>query len=128
MSVARASEIPAGYAPRASTLRVESGERRGEPRLACPPLFVDGLPALVDDVSRAGIALQVGCSVQPGEVYRLQLTDAIDESMATLEARVVWANGKRAGFQWCNLSLEQDTWLRLRFKAWLGALVGASRR
>jgi hypothetical protein len=128
MSVARASEIPAGYLPRAGALRVEPGERRGEPRLACPPLFVDGLPALVDNVSRSGIALQVSCTVQPGEIYRLHLTDAIDESAATLEAEVVWFDGKRAGLRWCNLSPEQDTWIRLRFKAWVGALVGASRR
>lgn len=128
MSVARASETPRGYAPRPAPLRVEPGERRREPRLACPPLFVDGLSAVVQDVSRTGIALQVDTPIRVGEVYRLHLTDAIDESSETLEAEVVWRDGKRAGLEWCNLTFEQDAWLRAQFTAWLGAMVGASRR
>jgi len=90
---------------------------------------VDGLPAaVVQDVSRTGISLQVDARLHRGEIYRLHLTDSIDESYETLDAEVIWCDGKRAGLRWCNLTLEQDCWLRARFKAWLGALVGASRR
>lgn len=129
MSVARASiEVTPAFVPRPGALRLEPGERRRQPRLACPPLFVDGLPALVHDVSRTGLSILVDVSVQPGEVYRLILTDAIDESTQLLEAEVVWFDGTRAGLRWCNLNAEQDNWLRYRFEAWLGALVGASRR
>jgi hypothetical protein len=83
---------------------------------------------VVQDVSRTGIALQVDSPVRVGEVYELQVTDAIDESAKTLEAEVVWCDGKRAGLAWCNLTFEQDAWLRAKFTAWLGAMVGASRR
>jgi hypothetical protein len=107
---------------------VEPGERRRQPRLGCPPLFVDGLPALVHDVSRTGIAILVDVPVYPGEVHRLILTDAINESSQLLEAEVVWCDGERAGLRWCNLNVEQNSWLRHRFEAWLGALEGASRR
>jgi hypothetical protein len=89
---------------------------------------VDGLSAVVQDVSRSGIALQVDEPVRFGEIHQLHLTDAIDESAASLEAEVVWLDGKRAGLRWCNLTFEQDSWLRARFTAWLGAMVGASRR
>lgn len=129
MSVARASsEFTPAFVPRPGGLRLEPGERRHQTRLACPPLFVDGLPALVHDVSRTGLSILVDLRVQPGEVYRLVLTDAIDESSQMLEAEVVWYDGTRAGLRWCNLNGDQDAWLRHRFEAWLGALVGASRR
>lgn len=129
MSVARASsEVTPAFVPRPGVLRLEPGERRSQPRLDCPPLFVDGLPALVHDVSRTGLSILVDVSLLPGEVHRLILTDAIDESSQMLEAEVVWYDGVRAGLRWCNLNSEQDAWLRHRFEAWLGALVGASRR
>jgi len=129
MSVARASsEVSPANVYRPGVLRLEPGERRRQPRLACPPLFVDGLPALAHDVSRTGLSILVDLPLQAGEVYRLILTDAIDESAQMLEAEVVWYDGTRAGLRWCNLNADQDIWLRHRFEAWLGALVGASRR
>jgi hypothetical protein len=127
MSVATAPEVVVGTAHR-QTYSLEATERRRAARLDCPPLFVDGLSAVVQDVSRSGIALLVDHPVRQGEVYRLTLTDAIDESFETLQAEVVWYHSKKAGLRWCNLSLEQELWLGQRFKAWLGALVGASRR
>jgi hypothetical protein len=75
---------------------------------------VDGLSAVVQDVSRSGIALQVDEPVRFGEIHQLHLTDAIDESAASLEAEVVWLDGKRAGLRWCNLTFEQESWLRAR--------------
>ena len=116
MSVARASQVVTGYAPvpvpAPGALRLEPGERRRQPRLACPPVFVDGLPALVHDVSRSGISILVDVPVAPGEIYRLILTDAIDESAQMLEAEVVWYHEERAGLRWHRLNADQDSWLR----------------
>ena len=132
MSVARASQVVTGYAPvpvsAPGALRLEPGERRRQLRLACPPVFVDGLPALVHDVSRSGLSILVDVPLIPGEIHRLILTDAIDESAQMLEAEVVWYREDRAGLRWCNLNADQGSWLRSRFQAWMGALDGASRR
>jgi hypothetical protein len=128
MSVARATQVVSGYRPAPRALRLEPGERRRQPRLACPPLFVDGLPALVQDVSRTGISILVDVPLIPGDTHRLILTDAIIESTQLLDAEVVWFDGERAGLRWCNLNAEQNSWLRSRFEAWFGALEGASRR
>jgi hypothetical protein len=132
MSIARASQVVPGYVPAPvsapGVLRLEPGERRRQPRLACPPLFVDGLSALVHDVSPTGISILVDEPLVSGDVYRLILTDAINESAQMLEAEVVWYNGERAGLRWYHLNAEQNAWLRSRFQAWMGALEGASRR
>ena len=88
-----------------------------------PPLRVSGLDALVHDVSRAGVCLQVYQAVQPGTRFALVLTDALSGSSQRMEAEAVWWAGDRAGFRWVGLTPEQDRWLLRCFQSWLGAPV-----
>lgn len=100
-------------------------ERRTTPRLASgPPISVVGLTAVVYDISRGGICLQLEVPVKPGDRYRLNLLDELEGSTQVLAAEVVWSGGGRAGFRWIFITPEQDAWLGNRFTAWLHAAEG----
>jgi hypothetical protein len=94
----------------------------------CPPLLVEGLPAVVHDVSRNGICLILESPIAHGERFLLTLTDALDRSSRQMEAEVVWRAGERTGLRWIDLSPENDQWLFRRFQSWLRAMDGRSRR
>jgi hypothetical protein len=110
-----------------------TADRRHDPRLGgCPPLHVGGVRATVHDISRNGICLilegpQDG-TLDCGTQHHLVLTDSLDDSRQEMDAEVVWNIQNRAGLRWVSLTPEQDRWLLARFRAWLGALDGASRR
>ena len=104
-------------------------DRRLRPRLQDgPPLHVAGLRATVHDVSRTGIALRVQERIPPGQRVLLVLTDIMDGSRQEIQAEAVWSTGDRAGFQWVDLTPQQDRWLLQRFQIWLAAAEGNSRR
>jgi hypothetical protein len=108
---------------------MEKIERRRSPRHAdCPPLQVVGLKAIVHDVSRTGVCLVVEDLLETGTRLGLVLQDALNHSRQAFDAEVVWTMSGRAGLRWLNLTPEQDRWMFDRFRAWLAALDGASRR
>lgn len=105
----------------------EDGERRRAPRIADgPPLRVAGVSGTVQDISRAGICLQVDAPVLPGQRCHLTLTCEVDGCSQEMDAEGVWYNGVHAGFRWIALTPEQDRWLLGRFQAWLRGLDGHS--
>lgn len=98
---------------------VRGAERRRYTRVDCPPLVVDGLRAIVVDVSQKGIGLILEAPVTPGQRFNLSLTDVAAEQTRSVEAEVTWCSGVRAGLRWVGLAPEREAWIHGRFQEWL---------
>ena len=94
-------------------------ERRRHTRIERPPLVIDGLRAIVVDVSHKGIGLILDAPVTPGQRFNLCLTDVLAEESRSVEAEVTWCSGVRAGLRWVGLAPEREVWIHGRFNEWL---------
>src|SRR5687768_17542354 len=70
---------------------------RRHARIPLPPVDVSPVWATVYDISAGGIGLNVTRLLQPGERYRLLLTDQLFRSTLVLTGEVVWCRSGRAG-------------------------------
>jgi len=103
-------------------------ERRRTPRLHnAVPLRIEGLAAIVEDVSRSGICVSVREPLVNGARHRLILRDTLNDSCQEMEAEVVWTAAGRAGLRWTALTPAQDRWLFQRMLQWLRTLEDAPR-
>jgi hypothetical protein len=96
----------------------DPSDRRRHPRHPAPPMFIAGECRNVVDVSLGGICVDMETRMETGTQCTLVVSDGGRYFWQELPAVVTWCRGGRIGFQWVNLSEEQEAWLVERLQDW----------